>query len=117
MSKLRLSFIILTWNSERFIERCLTSILTKCRGEELSFEALIVDNGSEDKTLGIVKEYQKNYPESFILISLEINKGTTYPRNLALKIARGDFLCVIDSDTELGEGSLNDMLQRLELDM
>ena len=49
----------------------------------------------------------------FFLIPLSINHGTTYSRNLGLKKARSESICILDSDTEIHEGSLRSVLQRL----
>jgi GT2 family glycosyltransferase len=113
MGSLQLSFIILSWNSEKFLENCLKSIYNKCDGEGISFDAFIVDNGSIDDSCTIVEKFQAEYSGKFVLIALPGNKGTTYPRNLALKKARGEFVCIIDSDTELGDGNLSELLQKL----
>jgi len=112
-----ISFIILTWNSERFLQDCFTSIINKCRQENLSFEVIVIDNGSQDDSAKVVERYEKNNANHFILISLESNRGTTYPRNLGLKQARGGYLCILDSDTELGVGRLTEVINRLSSDI
>lgn len=112
--KPRLSFIILTWNSERFLHNCFTSIIEKCLEEEITFEVIVIDNGSHDRSVQIVERFKLSYETQFILVKLEQNLGTTYTRNLGLIQARGEFLCVLDSDTELGDGSLSEILQRLD---
>lgn len=111
-----LSFVILSWNSERYLAGCFESIIRTCSGEGLSYEVIVIDNGSNDGSSGVVGEYQHRHPETFQLILLERNRGTTYSRNLGLKKARGAKICILDSDTELGEGNLSDLLQRLDSD-
>lgn len=113
MSVPTISFIILTWNSKSFLHGCFTSIINKCKGERISFETIVIDNGSTDGSCILVQEYQREYPDVFRLIKLESNRGTTYPRNLGLKQARGECLCILDSDTELENGSLTDIINRL----
>lgn len=108
-----ISFIILTWNSERYLKGCFDSIIQKCSDEEIPYEVIVIDNRSLDGSCDVVGGYQKNYPEVFHLIPLDCNRGTTYPRNLGLKQARGEYLCILDSDTELGEGSLSAVINRL----
>jgi GT2 family glycosyltransferase len=109
-----MSFIILTWNSEKYIERCIDSISGKCQAEHIDFELIVIDNGSKDKTLSILNNYTTTLPERIHNIKLKRNKGTTYTRNLGFKKAKGKYICVIDSDTELGIGSLRESLDRLE---
>lgn len=110
------SFIILTWNSEGYLGRCFDSIIRKCNEEELSFEVIVIDNGSCDGSCGIVEGYKKDSPDEFHLIKLECNRGTTYTRNLGLKQALGEYLCILDSDTEQGEGSMAAVISRLNSD-
>jgi len=111
-----LSFVILTWNSESYLQRCFDSLIAKCRQEQLVFEIIVVDNGSSDDSLSLFNRYKSAYPDTFVLILLDHNTGTTYSRNLGLKKARGRYLCILDSDTEFAAGRLSQVLQRLEQD-
>ena len=76
----------------------------------------MIDNGSSDDSCAVVKSYQNKYPDAFHLIALDCNHGTTYTRNLGLKQARGKFICILDSDTELGSGTLRAIFNRLTTD-
>lgn len=109
-----ISYIILSWNSEKYLPGCLDSIARKCSEEFLAFEVIVIDNGSKDNSVAIVKKYEQDNPDSFKLLSLDCNGGTTYPRNLGLKVARGKYLCILDSDTELGSGSLLEICKILD---
>ena len=111
-----ISFIILTWNSEKYLTGCFDSIIRKCSAEEIPFEIIVIDNGSHDGSCGVVEDYKKDSPDAFNLIKLDCNRGTTYTRNLGLKQARGGFLCILDSDTEMGEGSLSEVIEHLRSD-
>lgn len=116
LKKLNISFIVLTWNSEKFLLNCFSSIINKCREEGVRFEVIIIDNGSQDGSKQFIEKFIQSNPGEFVLIPLESNRGTTYTRNLGLKRARGEFLCILDSDTELGEGRLTDVIERLASD-
>lgn len=116
LKKLNISFIVLTWNSEKFLLNCFSSIIKKCREEGVRFEVIIIDNGSQDGSKKFIEKFIQSNPGEFVLIPLESNRGTTYTRNLGLKRARGEFLCILDSDTELGEGRLTDVIERLASD-
>jgi glycosyltransferase involved in cell wall biosynthesis len=61
----------------------------------------VVDNGSLDHTRQVVADFKKVLGHRLIDIPLDRNTGTTYSRNLALKRARGRFICVMDSDAEI----------------
>lgn len=54
-SKPTISFIILTWNSEKYLKRCFDSIIRKCSEEEIPFEIIVIDNGSRDGSCGVVE--------------------------------------------------------------
>ena len=108
-----ISFIILCWNSAEYLKRCIDSVVAKCSGESIPFEIIVVDNGSSDSSVAIMREYERVNPDIFKLISLDSNTGTTYSRNLGLKLARGNNLCILDSDTEFGSGSLKQIVHLL----
>jgi len=111
-----ISFVILTWNSEKYIEKCLSSIAVSFGRGSLTYEILIVDNGSKDDTITIIKNYKKKLPFELKLIILKRNMGTTYPRNLAITMARGLYLCVMDSDVELYPEVIEKLKSNLEKD-
>lgn len=110
-----ISFIILTWNSQAHIDRCLSSILDSTVNSGLSSEIFIVDNGSCDNTRAIINNYAGDHP-CIVPIYLKCNRGTTYPRNLALKKAQGELIAILDSDVEVPLGIFSHLKQRLESD-
>lgn len=93
-----ISFIIITWNSEQYIEECVNSVLESINKFEYEVEIYIIDNGSQDNTVSILKTLNSHYPELIFPIYLNKNMGTTVSRNLALKRVKGEYLCIIDSD-------------------
>ena len=109
-----ISCILLTWNSEPYIEKCVTSLIASLNATKLTYEIFIVDNGSQDKTVSLLQSFQKSYPEHLFPIYLEKNTGTTYSRNLALQQARGDYLCIMDSDVEVFDGVFEQLIQALK---
>jgi len=108
-----LSFIILTWNSERFIEPCLSSIAACLQDAGLNYEVFVVDNGSSDRTSAMLRTYAEQHPGVIKPIYLAENRGTTVSRNLALRKAAGRYLCVIDSDVELSPGLFQPLIEVL----
>jgi GT2 family glycosyltransferase len=111
-----LSFILLTWNSKKFLNKCFDSIINKCEKEGISFEIIVIDNGSTDGSVERFGNYKNKRLDNFRFILLSSNRGTTYPRNLGLRQARGRHICILDSDTEFGSGELSPILSRLQTD-
>ncbi|MBF0117334.1 MAG: glycosyltransferase family 2 protein [Desulfobacterales bacterium] len=109
-----ISFIILTWNSEKYIEKCLVSIFENTKN--FPFEIFIVDNGSSDSTKKIIKSFILLYPDIIIPIFLDYNTGTTYSRNLALKRVSGKYIVMIDSDVEILENTIEKLITTLSKD-
>lgn len=92
-------FIILTWNSQKYIAACLDSIL---RIKQFNVLISVCDNCSADGTAEILKDYQNKCGEKLAVAYLDRNYGTTVSRNIALRnMAPCDFYCILDSDTEL----------------
>jgi GT2 family glycosyltransferase len=93
-----LSIVILSFNSSRHIEKCLSHVFESLKCVNNKAEVFVVENGSSDGSLEIVDGFHKQFPEILKVITFERNTGTTYSRNAALKQAKGDFILVLDSD-------------------
>lgn len=90
------SIIIPVKNFERTIEKTFEYLLNVDYPHH-SWEIIIADGGSKDKTVEIIKEWQKRYP--FIkLVEIPDCPSPAYARNKALEIAKGDFLLFTDAD-------------------
>lgn len=80
-----LSFIIPLYNCATYIVRCLDSIYLP-KKDESCFEVIVIDDGSVDDGLSIVKEYLKDY-QNLIVISYEV-AGTLDVRNRGLTLQK-----------------------------
>lgn len=87
------SVIIPVYNSEKYIARCLDSLRGQSYGD---WEAVCVDDGSSDGTAGILNRYAGE--DARIRVLHVENGGVSRARNLALEMARGEFLLFVDSD-------------------
>lgn len=107
-----LSFVILTWNSDKYIVQCLESI---ARISSLKIKAYVVDNGSNDKTIPLLKKLKLQHVALEVIV-LAQNKGTTYSRNLALRKAfiNSSYICILDSDTVVNENAITSLIQALQ---
>lgn len=111
--KVQIGFVILTWNSEKCIDKCLRSVVEL---DAVSPCAVIVDNGSADRTPEIVRRYETKYPSNISMIQYRDNKGTTVSRNDGLKrlmSLRPDFYCVLDSDTEVNDEAFLQLVSKM----
>jgi len=113
---LDLSFVILTWNSEKYIKGCLQSLIDDLKGSLFSYEIFLIDNGSQDGTRRIIKAFKDLHPLNIKPIYLKCNKGTTFSRNLALRQAKGRYLLIMDSDIEVSPGVTQSLVDTLESD-
>ena len=112
-NKNMISAIILTWNSANYIEKCLRSLIKDAKENRIDIEIFVVDGGSNDGTLEILNRFRKEV-ERFNLIKLEKNLGTTKSRNLAIKESQGEYLLILDSDTEILPGALRRLFETLK---
>lgn len=111
-----ITFVILTWNSKPHIERCLDSIYHNMNHRQNTFEVLVVDNGSKDGTVDLLKIYASQAPDVVKPIFLSTNTGTTHSRNLALKQAVGEYICILDSDVDVPDGTIAQLMTVLRND-
>lgn len=95
------SFVILSWNSKDHLIRCLASIDKQLHDQQLKYEIFVVDNGSDDGSVELLKAHEASIESKVVPIFLGHNTGTTYSRNLALNKSIGDYIVVLDSDVEL----------------
>ena len=103
-----LSILIPAYNSERWLPRCLISILSQIKDE---VEVIIVDDGSTDRTLQCAREFAEKW--SCIEVFTKKNEGVGAARNFLLDKARGEFIWFVDSDDYIVEGCLSLLLNEL----
>lgn len=103
-----LSIIIITWNSEEFIEKCLKSIFDTKGSVDL--EVIVVDNASLDTTTKIIERFK---PE-VRLISNQQNLGYSKANNQGIEVSKGDYALLLNPDVELKENCLKLMLDFVE---
>lgn len=111
-----ISFVILSWNSKKYIGKCFDSIMSMCERHYVTYEIIVIDNGSKDNPQPLYEYFDFMKSGMFHFIYLDANKGTTFPRNLGLRRAQGTYICIIDSDTEMLVGDIRMILTALEAD-
>ncbi len=96
------SIITVCYNSEKTIERTIMSILNQTYK---NFEYIIVDGGSKDSTLSIIKKYENSFNGRLKWIS-EPDKGIYNAMNKGIKMAVGDVVGIVNSDDWLENNAL-----------
>ncbi len=104
----RLSIIIVNWNVRELLDRCLASIFAADLAPG-SFEIIVVDSASADDSVAMVRQ---KYP-AVRLLAQERNVGFTRGNNIGLAQAQGDFLLLLNPDTEVRPDALGAMLDYL----
>lgn len=89
MKEVKISVIIPVYNTEKFLERCLNSVIKQTLKE---IEIIVVNDGSTDNSLEIIKKI-KETDARIILINKE-NEGLTKTRNRGLEIASGNIFII-----------------------
>lgn len=92
---MKLSIIIPCYNVEEYLAKCIDSVLAN--KIEDKYEIILVNDGSKDKTLKIIKEYAKKYPD-IIRYKDQKNKGLSGARNTGIEMAEGEYITFLDSD-------------------
>ena len=100
---MKLSVIVPVYNVEKFLPRCLDSLLRQGM-KSGDWEVICVNDGSPDNSATILAEYEKKYPDIFKIITQE-NQGLSASRNAAMQVAQGEYIAFVDSDDYLIDGA------------
>ncbi|MFH1280902.1 MAG: glycosyltransferase family 2 protein [Candidatus Beckwithbacteria bacterium] len=99
-----ISVIIPAYNSAKTLPSCLNSLSNQTLKP---LQIILIDDGSTDNTIQVIKQLQKELPK--ILILTQSHQGPAVARNLGVKKARGDILVFVDSDMEFDQGFLSQL--------
>lgn len=108
MDKL-LSIIVPAYNVEKYLPRCLDSILAQTYK---NIEVILIDDGSPDNSGAICDEYASG--DNRIRVFHIENNGVSSARNLGLKEARGDYIGFVDSDDYIAPEMYEVLVKNLE---
>lgn len=108
MMRKRISIIVPVYNVEKYLERCILSIVSQ-DASTADYDLIVVNDGSTDCSREILEELKKKYP-SIVIIDKE-NGGLSSARNAGIPFAKGDYIFFIDSDDWIADKSLNFLLE------
>ena len=95
-NSIKVSVIIITYNQENYIMQALDSVLSQ--KVNFSFEVLVGDDASDDRTSEIIKEYQQKFPDIILPVLRAENMGAARNAYELCKMARGDYLAFCEGD-------------------
>jgi len=116
MIKPILSIIIISYNTADITVNCLKSIFQDKGLKQTPFEIIIIDNNSQDNSLKKIEEFKKSIKikESlFKIIKNKINAGFSKANNQGLKIAQGNYILYLNSDTIILHSAISQSLDWL----
>jgi len=106
----KVSIIVPVYNVERYVEKCILSILTQ---SYQNIEIIIVDDGSTDGSYNICANLQKESPDKIKLLKKE-NGGLSSARNFGLLRAQGEYISFVDSDDIVSQDFIEKLVFLLE---
>lgn len=108
-----LSIIVPIYNVERYLPKCLDSLLNQDLSAE-DYEIILVDDGSPDRCGVICDEYASKYGN--IRVVHRENGGLSAARNSGIDIAQGKYIQFVDSDDYLEHNVLKTLVEKMETD-
>lgn len=103
----KVSIMILSWNKKEYLQTCLPAL---AKATYKNVEIIVVDNGSKDGTKEFLK---KNYPKIKIVANKE-NLGFAGGNNAGLKAVTGDYILLLNNDTEVTKGFIEPLVKVLD---
>ncbi|MFB6200108.1 MAG: glycosyltransferase family 2 protein [Candidatus Nanohaloarchaea archaeon] len=105
------AIVIVTWNSGEYIKDCLDSLFSNT-SHKIDFEVVIVDNNSQDKTLQVLNNYERDIE----IIKNGRNLGFSIANNQGLYSKEAENYVILNPDTEAKEGWLKELLKESKKD-
>lgn len=99
------SVVIVNWNTRALLQACLRSL--PCEAEGLQLEVIVVDNGSTDDSAAMV---EAEFPQVRLIRNAD-NVGFVRANNQGLATASGEFLFMLNSDTEVRPGAIERLVE------
>lgn len=105
-----ISFIVPVYNVDRYVEKCVESLLSQGLSED-SYEIILVDDGSTDRSGILCDRLAETH--SVIKVIHQCNKGLSEARNAGMRIATGEFIQFVDSDDYLERWVVPELLKAM----
>ena len=113
MGGIDVSFVIPCYKSERSISKVVREILETVDPRH-SFEIILVNDGSPDNTMGVIRQQCKTYPQLVKGINLSRNFGQSSAIMAGLNNSKGDIIVCLDDDGQSPVDSIETMIGKIE---
>ena len=113
MSDPILSIIIVSYNTKELLKQCIESIIKNSKTSSVSYEIIVVDNNSKDDSVKFVNSLIRN-KLAIKLIENKENLGFAKANNQGIKIAKGEYIMLLNSDTIVQDNALEILVDYLE---
>lgn len=105
---IKASIIIVNYNTKKLLDNCVESIYKKCISK--NYEIIVVDNDSSDGSCDMITQKYKNV----ILIKNKVNYGFGKANNIGVKVAKGEFILLLNSDTIVQNNIVDEFINYYE---
>ena len=103
------SVIIAAFNEEKYISRCIRSLISQSL-PSIEFEIIVVDDGSSDKTISVLSQFSQRIE----LIQNHVNKGLPFSVNRGIRKAKSDLVVRVDADDYVNSEFLISLVNKLK---
>lgn len=102
---IKFSLIITCFNREKFISKCVRSALSQINVSKLEYEVIVIDDNSYDNSQFIIKDFIP----AIKFVKNKKNLGISSSRNIGIKMSKGKYIVMIDSDDYISNNFLEIM--------
>lgn len=118
MKKDYVSIIIPIYNGEKYIGRCIESVINQ---SYKNIDIIIINDNSNDRSIDIIEQYIRKKEITIVLINNEVTLGVSESRNIGLKYAETEYILFLDCDDWLDlnciEKAINKFKENIETDV
>ena len=108
---MKLSIIVPMYNVEKYIQRCLSSIINN-KGFLENCELIVVNDGTKDNSESIARKIIEGLPNTQIIV--QENQGLSAARNIGLSRAIGEYVWFIDSDDWIEPDAIKSLMNEID---
>lgn len=108
----KVAVIVPTYNLEKIINRTMDNLVHQEGIDEM--EVIVIDDGSSDKTLSIVRGYEGKIKNLTIKSFSTPSGGASRPRNMGIELSNSEYISFLDGDDYYGENALITAYQHMK---